>query len=78
MHLKLVGEGRREAREAVAALGAAGLVASLNGSGIQVETLPNQRALPIRVLERAGIVVVDFSVEDGAADVAAEEDTWIS
>jgi len=36
--------------------------------------LPADKVLPIRLLERAGITVVDFSIEDGAAYVASGEE----
>ena len=54
--------------QALATLRAAGLAPSPNGTlrSIGVEVPPTDKALPIRVLERAGIAVADFSIEDGA------------
>ena len=53
--------------DALGVLRAGGLRASPNGSAIHVDVRPSEKALPIRLLEGAGIVVADFSLEDGAA-----------
>ena len=59
--------------EALAVLRRGGLRASPNGSAIHVEVRPSEKALPIRLLEGAGILVADFSLEDGAAVVPGPE-----
>lgn len=57
---------RAQRDQAVAVLQQGGLRFSPNGTSIGVQVLPSEKALPIGLLERAGIEVTDFSIEDGA------------
>jgi nitrous oxidase accessory protein len=60
--------GLAERLRAVEVLAAAGLTASPNGVSVRVAVPAAEKALPFRVLEQAGIAVVDFSLEDGKAE----------
>lgn len=63
LSLKLrVSSEQREA--AVLVLRESGLQPSPNGSAIRLQVLPAEKVLPIRLLERAGIDVLDFAIED--------------
>lgn len=72
MKLYVAGDRRDDA---LAVLRAGGLAPSPNGAAIRLEVLPTQKVLPIRLLERAGIAVVDFVVEDRGGE-AGWEGPW--
>jgi ABC-2 type transport system ATP-binding protein len=58
-HLRLF-VSSREREQALEVLTASGLQASANGRGLLVDVSPTHKALPIRLLEQAGITVEDF------------------
>jgi hypothetical protein len=59
-----VPEGDRD--RALAVLRASGLAPMPNGRAILLDVPPNQKARPIGLLERAGVPVVDFSLDESA------------
>ena len=60
LHLTMPAEGIDPALEM---LTAQGMPVSRNGRGIRVQVAPDQKALPLRMLEAAGIEVNDFTLE---------------
>jgi ABC-2 type transport system ATP-binding protein/nitrous oxidase accessory protein len=58
--------GGAQVERAVEVLRAGGLATSPNGTSVGVAVAPGEKALPIRLLERAGIEVDDFAVEEEA------------
>ncbi|MBI3969337.1 MAG: nitrous oxide reductase family maturation protein NosD [Chloroflexi bacterium] len=58
--------GRDDHEAAVAVLRAGGLRLSPNGQSIGVVLAPHEKVVPIRLLERSGIAVTDFSIDDAA------------